>query len=218
MIRSIFLNRLTPHILSCSRASRLLTGRIPNGLQPHPSAYTQIHQSSHESVIPKIKCSDLSKNNYTRIYAMPYISIFRAISRIKLLQTAITVVVLPPVYVLYFLGHTDFFQVSYTTGVALFAGVMLFVASHFFRRIVGIMYLDQSQTTLKISHLTFWGKRHNIYLPVSDVMTIWDSGDSPNETILKMKRYSTPDVMYFSTYFGVIVDRQGFEKVFGKIS
>lgn len=214
-IRSIFLNRITPHVLSCTRASCLLTGRIPNGLQPHPSAYTPVHQSSRESFIPKIKYSDLSTNNYSLIYTMPHIKFFRAVSRLKLLQTAITVVILPPVYVLYFQGHASFFQVSYTTGIALFAGVMLYTISHFVRRVVGMMYLDPSQSTLKISHLTFWGKRHNIYLPVSDVMTIWDAGDAPNETILKLKRYSTPEIMYFSTRFGQVVDKEGFKKVFG---
>lgn len=80
-----------------------------------------------------------------------------------------------------------------------------------------MMYLDPSQTTLKVSHLTFWGRRHDIYLPVSDVMTIGDTGDSFKETILKLKRYSTPQTLYFSTYFGRVVDSQKFEKVFGSL-
>ncbi|XP_040891719.1 transmembrane protein 186 isoform X3 [Toxotes jaculatrix] len=115
------------------------------------------------------------------------------------------------------LGDVSFYLVSYTTGIALFAGVMLYTASHFFRRVVGMMYLDPSQTTLKVSHLTFWGKRHDIYLPVSDVMTIGDTGDSANETILKLKRYSSPQTLYFSMHFGRVMDRQGFEKVFGNL-
>lgn len=78
-----------------------------------------------------------------------------------------------------------------------------------------MMYLDPSQTMLKVSHLTFWGKRHDMYIPVSDVMTIGDTGDSASETILKLKRYSSPETLYFSVYFGKVVDRRGFEKVFG---
>lgn len=80
-----------------------------------------------------------------------------------------------------------------------------------------MMYLDQSQSTLKVSHLTFWGRRHDLYLPVSDVMTIGDSGDSVNETILKLKRYSSPEKLYYSTHFGRVVDKPGFEKVFGSL-
>lgn len=78
-----------------------------------------------------------------------------------------------------------------------------------------MMYLDPSQTTLKVSHLTFWGKRNDIYLPVSDVMTIRDTGDAEDETILRLKTYSSPQIYYFSTQFGRVVDKQGFQKVFG---
>lgn len=149
------------------------------------------------------------------IYTLPHIKLLRAVSRLKLLQTAFTVVILPPVFYLYLHGDVPLFLVSYTTGVAVFAGVMLYTASHFFRRVVGMMYLDPSQTTLKVSHLTFWGRRHDIYLPVSDVMTISDTGDSVNETILRLKTYSSAETFFFSTRFGRVVDKQGFEKVFG---
>ncbi|XP_029358095.1 transmembrane protein 186 [Echeneis naucrates] len=212
MIRSVLLLRgLTSHVPSCSRRSSLLAGRIPYGVQPPP-------QSRHGPLIPKItahRYSDLSTKKYTMIYTLPYIKLLRAVSRLKLLQTAITVAILPPVYVLYLLGDVPFFLVSYTTGIAVFAGVMLYTASHFFRKVVGMMYLDPSETTLKVSHLTFWGKRHDIYLPVADVMTIGDTGDAANEIILKLKRYSSPQTFYFSTYYGRVVDKSGFERVFG---
>ncbi|XP_013883965.1 transmembrane protein 186 [Austrofundulus limnaeus] len=221
MLRSMLLCRLTPHVLSCRRASCLLAGRTPNSLQPRSPALTPPQLSSHESFIPKItslvKYSDQSAQNYTMIYTLPHIKLLRALSRLKLLQTAITGVLLPPVYVMYFQGYVTFFLLGYTTGLALLAGVMLYTASHFVRRVVGMMYLDPSQSTLKVSHLTFWGKRRDFQLPVSDVMTTMDTGDMPNEIILKLKRYSTPETMYFSTYYGRVVDKQGFERVFGKI-
>lgn len=157
----------------------------------------------------------MSTQKYTVIYTLPYIKHLRAVSRLKLLQTAITVVILPAVYVLYLQGAASSFAVGYTTGMALFAGAMLYTASFFLRRVVGMMYLDPSQSTLKVSHLTFWGKRRDIYLPVSDVMTIGDTGDSLNETILKLKRYSSPETLYFSTHFGRVVNKEAFEMVFG---
>ncbi|XP_070844082.1 transmembrane protein 186 [Chaetodon trifascialis] len=219
MIRSVLLRRLTSHILSCTRGSCLLTGRIPYGVQPHPSSHTSAQQSIHGPFKPIISAlmrySDLSTEKYTMIYNLPHIKLIRAVSRLKLLQTGITVVILPPVFFFYLQGDVPLFLVSYATGIALFAGVMLYTASHFFRRVVGMMYLNPSQTTLKVSHLTFWGRRHDIYLPVSDVMTIGDTGDSINETVLKLKRYSSPQTLYFSTHFGRVVDKQGFQKVFG---
>ncbi|CAN9510089.1 unnamed protein product [Ophioblennius macclurei] len=220
MMRSLLLSRSVSRILSCTRGPCLLTARTPPSLQRHSlTGYPAIQQGLRGSPIPKItplvRCSDLATDKYTVIYKLPYINHLRAVSRLKLLQTGITAVILPPVYVLYFQGSVPFSLVGYTTGIALFAGVMLYALSHFFRRVVGMMYLDSSQTTLKVSHLSFWGKRRDIFLPVLDVMTIADTGDAPNETILKLKRYSSTDTLYFSTYFGRVVDRHKFEKVFG---
>ncbi|KAF7223769.1 transmembrane protein 186 isoform X2 [Nothobranchius furzeri] len=217
----MLLSRLTHHTLSCTRGSCLLSGRVSNGLQSHFSGHTPIHQTSHGPLTPKIttsvRYSDLSTQKFSMIYTLPHIKLLRVVSRLKLLQTAITAVIIPPMYFLYFQGDVSFFLVCYSTGIALFAGVMLYTMSHFFRRVVGMMYLDPSQTTLKVSHLTFWGKRQDTYLPVSDVLTIWDTGDMENETILKLKRYSSPETMYFSTYYGRVVDKQGFERVFGRL-
>lgn len=213
-IRPTFLTRFTSQALTCTRRSFLLSGCY----QPR-SAHTPFLQSCRGTLTPNIttlvRYSDLSTQKYSMIYTLPHIRLLRTVSRLKLFQTAVTLVLLPPVYFLYFQGIVSLFLVSYSTGIALFAGGMLYIASHFFRRVVGMMYLDPSLTTLKVSHLTFWGKRQDIYLPVSDIMTIADTGDSASETIQKLKRYSSPDTFYFSTRFGRVVDKQGFEKVFG---
>lgn len=187
-------------------------------MQPHSSGRIPIQQHFYVPLIANlVRYSDLSTEKYTKIYTFPHIRHLRAVSRLKLLQTAITGVILPPVFFLYLNGDVSFFLVGYTTGIALFAGVMLYTASHFFRRVVGMMYLDPSQTTLKVSHLTFWGRRNDIYMPVSDVMTIGDTGDSINETILRLKRYSSAETLYFSTHFGQVMDKEGFHKVFGNL-
>ncbi|XP_059192154.1 transmembrane protein 186 [Centropristis striata] len=220
-LRSVLLHRLTSHTQRSTRRACLLTGQIPYGVKPRSLNHTPIQQSFHRTLLPKVtalvRYSDLSTQKYTMIYTLPHIKLLRAVSRLKLLQTAITMVILPPVYFFYLQGDVSFLLVSYTTGVALFAGAMLYIASHFFRRVVGMMYLDPSETTLKVSHLTFWGRRQDIYLPVSDVMTIGDTGDSVKERILQLKRHSSPQTLYFSTHFGRVVDRQSFEKVFGSL-
>ncbi|XP_056442817.1 transmembrane protein 186 isoform X1 [Gadus chalcogrammus] len=114
-------------------------------------------------------------------------------------------------------GELSYFLATYSTGIAVLAGVMLYTASHFLRKVVGMMYLDSTQSTLKVSHLTFWGRRHDVFLPVTDVMTLGDTGDALTETVLRLKRYSTAETMYFSLSYGRIVDKQAFEKVFGPL-
>ncbi|KAI5629902.1 transmembrane protein 186 isoform X1, partial [Silurus asotus] len=164
-----------------------------------------------------VPCSDLASRKYTLIYAFPAIRVLRALSRLKLAQTGITGVLLPTVYCLYLQGHVSFGLLSYTTGIAAFAGVMLYAISHYVRRVVGMMYLDHTNTTLKVAHLSFWGYRRDMYLPVSDVMTLGDTGDSPGEVILRLKRYSCSETLYFSTRLGHVIDKDAFEKVFGTL-
>ncbi|XP_061736489.1 transmembrane protein 186 [Nerophis ophidion] len=222
MICSAVSGRLRSHVLSCIRGScKLTNGHSSYNVAPHSSRLLPLHHGCQEPFYPKTtaqkRYSDLSTQKFEVFYKFPLMKFFRAISRIKLLQTGITVVILPPVYILYYMGDASLFLVNYSTGVAMFAGVMLYTASHFLRRVVGMMYLDSSKTTLKVSHMTFWGKRHDIYIPVSDVKTLGDTGDSLNESILKLKRYSTPQTFYFSTYYGQVVDKLQFEKVFGRV-
>ncbi|KAA0712357.1 Transmembrane protein 186 [Triplophysa tibetana] len=161
--------------------------------------------------------SDQASKKYNLIYAFPPIKGLRALSRLKLMQTGITVILLPTVYYLYLQGQASVTLLTYTTGIAVFAGIMLYSISHYVRRVVGMMYLDSAKTTLKVSHLTFWGHRRDIYLPVSDVMTLGDAGDTKGEPILHFKRYSSSDSMYFSTRLGRVVDKDAFEKVFGSM-
>nr|XP_061843831.1 transmembrane protein 186 [Nerophis lumbriciformis] len=222
MICSALPGRLRSHILSCIRGScKLTNGHLSCNVAPHSSRLLPLHHGCQESFDPKTtahkRYSDFSTQKFDVFYKFPHMKLCRAISRIKLLQTGITVVSLPLVYILYYMGDASLFLVYYSTGVAVFAGVMLYTASHFLRRVVGMMYLDSSKTTLKVSHLTFWGKRHDSYIPVSDVKTLGDTGDSLNESILKLKRYSTSQTFYFSTHFGQVVDKLQFEKVFGRV-
>lgn len=216
-IRSVRLGRLT-HVQSCWKGSRQLTGWIPN--VEKPTRQTPINQDLSRCLSPRINaCArycDLSSQKYSLIYSLPHIRILRVVSRLKLLQTGITITILPPVFYLYLQGDVSSYKVCYATGIAVFAAVMLYTISNILRKVVGMMYLDSSQTTLKVSHLTFWGKRQDIYLPVSDIMTIGDTGSSGNERILKLRRYSSPHTLYFSPYYGRVQDQDGFEKVFGK--
>ncbi|KAK2819570.1 hypothetical protein Q7C36_021216 [Tachysurus vachellii] len=180
-----------------------------------PAKWPWLPSPQHRAAVP---CSDLASQKYTLIYAFPAIRVLRALSRLKLAQTGITVFLLPAVYYFYLQGQVSFSLLSYTTGIAAFAAIMLYIISHYIQRVVGMMYLDHTHTTLKVAHLSFWGHRRDMYVPVSDVMTLGDTGDSPGEAILRLKRYSCSDTMYFSTRLGRVKDKNAFEKVFGTLS
>ncbi|XP_062845811.1 transmembrane protein 186 isoform X2 [Trichomycterus rosablanca] len=187
-------------------------------LRPWTSAPGQRSTWPGRSSTPSLaSSSDQASQKYTLIYTFPTIRVLRALSRLKLAQTGITLLLLPGVYYFYLQGQASVTLLTYTTSIAAFAAIMLYTLSYYVRRVVGMMYLDSSRTTLKVAHLSFWGHRRDVYVPVSDVMTLGDTGDSRAEVILRLKRYSSPETLYFSTRLGRVLDKQGFHKVFGSL-
>ncbi|NXU57319.1 TM186 protein, partial [Turnix velox] len=157
------------------------------------------------------------KTEFKLVYRFPWIKYCRVVSRLKLLQTATTVVTLPPICYLYLQEQVSQNILLYTTGITLFAGVMLYGMSYFFRRIIGLIYLNESGRMVKVSHLTFWGRRKDIYCPLETVMTLDEVGDSRGEVLLQFKRYNSADILYFTVKFGQIVDRKRFVQIFGEL-
>ncbi|NXA56339.1 TM186 protein, partial [Nothocercus julius] len=151
------------------------------------------------------------------VYRFPGIRYCRALSRMKLLQTAITAAALPPVCYLHAQGQVAAAALLYAGGVAAFAGAMLYGMSHYFRRIIGFIYLSESGRTVKVAHLTFWGRRRDVVCPVETVMMLGDVGDGKQELLLQFRRYDSADVLYFTLKYGQIVDRERFAQIFGEL-
>ncbi|XP_055506970.1 transmembrane protein 186 [Leucoraja erinacea] len=155
--------------------------------------------------------------HFTAVYRFQGIRFFSAISKFKLVQTGITVALLPPVYYFYLQDLVQCSLVSYITGLSGFAIVMLYSMSYYLRRFIGMLYLNDSGTTLMVSHLTFWGSRNDFYVPVKDVVPLGDTGDATSESILQFRRYNSTEVFYFTIKFGQVIDKQKFLQIFGCI-
>ncbi|CAI9547755.1 unnamed protein product [Staurois parvus] len=151
------------------------------------------------------------------IYKFPGIRMCKAVSRLKILQTMLTFTALPPVYYYYLQGQVSELVFYYFTGLTVFAGVMLYSITYYLQRIIGMIYVNQEATTLKISHLTFWGKRKDIFLPVEDVKVLSETGDIKGEVFLQIRRYSSPDVLYITKHYGQVMDKEKFQFIFGEI-
>lgn len=163
------------------------------------------------------KAADEKTEEFKLVYRFPGIKYCRVLSRLKLLQTATTALTLPPVCYLYLQDQVSQNILLYTTGLALFAGAMLYGMSYFFRRIIGLIYLNETGRTVKVAHLTFWGRRNDIYCPIETVMTLDEIGDSKGELLHQFRRYNSKEILYFTIKFGQIIDRQKFIQIFGEL-
>ena len=113
---------------------------------------------------------------FQMVYRFDAIRAFGYLSRLKVAQTALTVVALPPGLYWYSQGLMTFNSLCLAGGIAGFALAMLCWMSHFFRRLVGILYVNESGTMLRVAHLTFWGRRQETYCPVADVIPMKSPG------------------------------------------
>ncbi|KAM6350982.1 transmembrane protein 186 [Alca torda] len=172
---------------------------------------------SAPAAVVRQKAVEEKTEDFKLVYRFPGIKYCRVLSRLKLLQTATTVVTLPPICYLYLQDQVSQTILLYTAGITLFAGAMLYGMSYFFRRIIGLIYLSETGRTVKVAHLTFWGRRNDIYCPIETVVTLDEVGDSKGELLLQFKRYNSTDIFYFTIKFGQIVDRQRFTQIFGEL-
>ncbi|XP_075851208.1 transmembrane protein 186 [Microcebus murinus] len=154
---------------------------------------------------------------FQMVYRFDFIRSCAYVSRLKVAQTALTVVALPPGFYWYSHGMLTFHSLCLLSGIAGFALAMLCWMSHFFRRLVGILYVNESGTMLRVAHLTFWGWRQDTYCPVADVIPLTETGDRPQELFVRVKQYSGKKTFYLTLRYGRILDKERFTQVFGML-
>lgn len=160
----------------------------------------------------------LSSADFKVIYRFPYIRLVRLITRMKLYQTGLTVFAIPPTLYAYASGVVSLNACMATASIGTFASVMLIVMSNFLQRFVGLLAVSESLPYARLSHLTFWGKRHDVFVPCEDFVPLSDISENTNDIYLKVRRYSTQDVYYLSLRFGHTENVRELQKLFGSLS
>ncbi|KAJ7411065.1 transmembrane protein 186 [Willisornis vidua] len=199
----------------CLESQKQPVNCVDNSLRRQRDSVCLSHSAA--AAVLQQKAVDGRAEEFKLVYRFPGIKYCRVLSRLKLLQTATTAVMLPPIWYLYLQDQVSQNILLYTTGLAAFAGAMLYGMSYFFRRIIGLIYLSESGQTVRVAHLTFWGRRNDIYCPIETVVTLDEVGDSKEELLVQFKRYNSTDILYFTIKYGKIVDREKFTQIFGEL-
>lgn len=152
------------------------------------------------------------------IYRFSAIRALGYVSRLKLAQTAVTVIALPPCFYSYSQGLMTLNSLCLVSGIACFALAMLCWMSYFFRRLVGILYVNESGTMLRVAHLTFWGWRQDTYYAVSDMIPLTESKDQARDVFVRIQQYSGKQTFYLTLRYGRILDKERFSQVFGTLT
>lgn len=96
------------------------------------------------------------------------------------------------------------------------ASLSLFTFGWAATRAICYIYTNTECDRVIVSHIDFWGRRRNIEIDTRDIVPINDI-ETPNQTILPFKRYSTADTMYYSVKLGQILDRARLNRIFAGI-
>ncbi len=150
-------------------------------------------------------------------YSFPHMRGMRTLSRMKLYQTGFTIFAIPCMGYSYAVGTASLLQLEMVLGVATFAGIMLYVMSFYFMRVAGYLSLSSDRQTLRVSHLSFWGKKRETYIPMESIVPLSDLPDKPGDAYVKLARYDSKDIFFYTLRYGQLRNKSMFEYVFGPI-
>ncbi|XP_029639015.1 transmembrane protein 186 [Octopus sinensis] len=161
--------------------------------------------------------ASLLNHKFEVIYRFPYIVHMHLLSRFKIYQTAFSVAAVPLCYAMHSNGQLSLELCHYVVVYSIVACAMLYVFSFYLRRLVGIIAYNSVEDLVKVSHLTFWGGRKDIFLHVKSVVPLSDMSDNPNDIFVKFRQYDNEEVLFLVLKFGGIKDMEKFQLVLGDI-
>ncbi|KRZ13788.1 WW domain-containing protein [Trichinella zimbabwensis] len=141
---------------------------------------------------PTRRCSVYTQDgiHWLPLYRFKWMPIIASISRIKLAQTVLSVIFVPVAYSAYQEKQISLNQLYVLVFICVFALFMLFVMSGIFRRLIGVVSLDESRNVIRIGHLTFWGARRNVEIPLEDLTPLSEVNFRPGDVYAAIRRYS----------------------------
>ncbi|XP_028913774.1 transmembrane protein 186 [Ornithorhynchus anatinus] len=196
-----------------------LRSPLPPGLRWHRKPISSRRAGSlapgAQKELPATTRGPPTDDKFLPIYRFPGIRLCGSLSRLKVLQTALTVLALPPGVYLYARGLLPPQALALLGGGAGFALAMLCWISFFLRRLVGFMYVNEAGTVLRVAHLNFWGRRRDTLCPVASVVPLSEGSDRPRDLFVRLRRYDGGQTFYFTLRFGRVLDHRRFGQVFG---
>ena len=202
-------------------------GKIPKSfclLSNNRSIYKHLLKNTnlnfHLSKSPQLKNDDekLSqlelRKKYDCVYEFRYIRQLRLLSRMKIYQSAISVIFGISSLGLYEMNYiTDLNTILISNATMVFAVVMLFIISRQTVKFVGKMYINPEKNRILISHLNFLGSRRDFEIDLNKVEPL-DSIQTLNDMFFKLKMTDLEGFMLMSLRLGKLNDKENFKKIF----
>lgn len=187
-------------------------------------AKAHLSQASNPSLSSATSDSQENSDTFRVVYRYKWIPFVALLSRLKLSMTGISCLTTPPIVYFELYDKEIVENINVVLGFWGFSVATLFIVSEVFRRCLGILYINQDNSKVKLAHLTFWGKRKDVTVSIDDIMPISETNENIGSIYWKMSFYEDSSAsklldrskLYITTRYGVIVDQEAFLKIFGR--
>lgn len=154
------------------------------------------------------------RDGFVTIYRFSHIHLSRALIMAKIWQTVATAFVLPIFAYSNMLGPGEWLGCLSVIGFSL---GMLVTMSLLAQKISCIMYVNKETDTLKLAHLTFFGRRHNEFIDISNVQALTDTTEKLGNSYVKIRFYDDRKPFFLFLQYGEIKNKELFVYAFGDI-
>ncbi|OQR73700.1 transmembrane protein-like [Tropilaelaps mercedesae] len=157
----------------------------------------------------------IEAENWTCVYRFPHIVKVTILLRVKLYQTAMTLLLTPCAYWACICGYITEGNMVIATLSSIFTSSTLLWAGFIGERLLGAVYQNDTAEKVRLAHLTFWGRRKDVVVDESDIASLTDVGEKMENIYVRIALYSRPkDPLYLFPALGGIQDAEAFERIF----
>lgn len=206
---------------------------LTNSLNSEPKiplsvSRSRIEGKKHSSLLTSSKESqcntDNNDENFRLVFRFPFIPIITLACRLKIYMTGATCFLTPGVIYMTLNFGIDHQHMYNFIGFCGFSIGTLVLLGEFFRRCVGIVYINSTNSKVKLAHVTFWGKRNDITVPLRDIIPLSETSERVGMLFWKISFYpdslasniSKRSELIISTRYGGVKDREAFTRIFGE--
>lgn len=134
-----------------------------------------------------------SEDNVSLLYRFNHISTASTITKVKIFQTVLVIAAVPYLYGYYLSGVVSYLKFMSSVGIMTFSTAMLYVLGGSISKIICVMKYNKDTDEVLISHLTFWGRRRDVSIPVSNIVPVSDSGENVTDTFIKVNTFDNSE-------------------------
>lgn len=163
------------------------------------------------------KTQDDLDEKFLKVFQYPHVIKVALYQRLKVYLTGTTIILTSGAILT---GETLLGGVSSFIGIAGFSTFALLISGEWMRRVIGIIYIDQTDfKTVKLAHISFWGKRRELLVNTEDIKYFSDTNqkETANHNVFWKVQFYDPKLstMFISTKYGGITDPDKFRLIFG---